>query len=338
MNIRFHIVDLHLRHPFTIARGSSAVRQTVILELEHDGIVGFGEAAPLQRYDESIKTVSSFFEKIDRQKFIDPFSLDSILQYVDSIAPQNNSAKAAIDIALHDWIGKRLNIPLWKLWGLDKRKTPVTSFTIGIDSPKVIEQKVHEAENYPILKVKLGAANDEEIIKTIRKMTDKPLRVDANEGWTVKELALDKIQWLTSQNVELVEQPMPAGQPADDLLWLHENVSLPLIADESVKTSSDIPSLKNMFDGINIKLMKCKGTREAIRMIHTARALDMSVMIGCMIESSVGISAAMHLSSLVDYADLDGNLLITDDPFSGLEMNGGSMILNDRPGLGVFSK
>ena len=338
MNIRFHIVDLHLRHPFTIARGSSAVRQTVILELEHDGIVGFGEAAPLQRYDESIKTVSSFFEKIDRQKLIDPFSLDSILQYVDSIAPQNNSAKAAIDIALHDWIGKRLNIPLWKLWGLDKRKTPVTSFTIGIDSPKVIEQKVHEAENYPILKVKLGAANDEEIIKTIRKMTDKPLRVDANEGWTVKELALDKIQWLTSQNVELVEQPMPAGQPADDLLWLHENVSLPLITDESVKTSSDIPSLKNMFDGINIKLMKCKGTREATRMIHTARALDMSVMIGCMIESSVGISAAMHLSSLVDYADLDGNLLITDDPFSGLEMNGGSMILNDRPGLGVFSK
>lgn len=338
MNIRFHIVDLHLKHPFTIARGSSTVRQTVILELEHDGIVGFGEAAPLQRYDESIKTVSSFFEIIDHKKFADPFSLELILQYVDSITPNNNSAKAAIDIALHDWIGKRLNMPLWKLWGLDKRKTPVTSFTIGIDSPMVIEQKIREAENYPILKVKLGGQNDEEIIRTIRKVTDKPLRVDANEGWKVKELARDKIEWLVSQNVEFVEQPMPANQSADDLFWLHENVSLPLIADESVKTSADILSLKNMFDGINIKLMKCKGTREAIRMIHTARALDMSIMIGCMIESSVGISAAMHLSPLVDYADLDGNLLITDDPFCGLEMNRGSMILNDRPGLGVFPK
>lgn len=338
MIIRFHIVDLHLKHPFTIARGSSSVRQTVILELEHDGIVGFGEAAPQQRYNESIKTVSFFFETIDRQKFVDPFSLESILQYVDSIAPQNNSAKAAIDIALHDWIGKRLNIPLWKFWGLDKRKTPVTSFTIGIDSPSVIEQKVHEAENYQILKVKLGGQNDEEIIKTIRKMTDKPLRVDANEGWKVKELARDKIQWLASQNVEFVEQPMPANQSTDDLFWLHENVALPLIADESVKTSADIFSLKNMFDGINIKLMKSKGTREAIRMIHAARALDMSVMIGCMIESSVGISAAAHLAPLVDYADLDGNLLIDNDPFTGLEFSNGTIILNDRPGLGVFPK
>jgi len=338
LNIRFHTVDLHLKHPFTIARGSSTIRQTVILELEHDGIVGFGEAAPLQRYDESISTVSSFFEKIDHRKFADPFSLESILLYADALSPQNNSAKAAIDIALHDWMGKRLNVSLWKWWGIDKRKAPLTSFTIGIDVPSVIEQKILEAKNFPVLKVKLGGHNDEEIVETIRKLTDKPLRVDANEGWKVKELARDKIRWLASQNVEFVEQPMPANQSADDLLWLHKHSLLPLIADESVKTSSDIPLLKNMFDGINIKLMKSKGTREALRMIHTARALGMSVMIGCMIESSVGISAALHLSPLVDYADLDGNLLITNDPFEGLEICEGSMILNDRPGLGVFPK
>ena len=189
MKIRFHTIELQLKHPFTISRGSSNVRQNIILELEHDGIIGYGEAAPIQRYGELAETVSTFLEKLHLEKFEDPFSLELILQYVDSVAPENSSAKAAIDIALHDWIGKRLNIPLWKFLGLDKRKTPVTSFTIGIDSPSVIEQKIKDAERFPILKVKLGVPNDEDIIKTIRKMTDKLLRVDANEGWRIKESA-----------------------------------------------------------------------------------------------------------------------------------------------------
>ncbi len=337
MKISFSYFDLKLLHTFTISRSSKNVEPCVIVELEHDGIIGYGEAAPSERYGETAETVMQFLRNIKLQQFDEPFQLDEILSYVNSLAEGNTSAKAAIDIALHDWIGKKLNNPLWKLWGLNKEKTPLTSFTIGIDSLDVIEKKVREAEPYPILKVKVGIPNDEEIIKTIRKVTNKVIRVDANEGWKIKEQARDKILWLEEQGVEFIEQPMPASQ-IDDTAWLREQVNIPIIADENVVNLHDIPKLYGAFDGINIKLMKCTGLREAMRMIHTAKAANMKVMLGCMIESSVAISAAAQLSPLVDYADLDGNILISNDPFTGVKVIGGKLVLNDLPGLGVKSK
>lgn len=309
----------------------------MIVELEHDGITGLGEAAPSERYRESPQTVEAFLKNVRLDRFDDPFQLDDILSYMNTIAPGNGSAKAAIDIALHDWIGKKLGIPLWKLWGLNKDKTPPTSFTIGIDSLEIIEQKVREAAPYPILKIKVGVPNDEEIVKTIRKVTDKPIRVDANEGWKSKEQARDKILWLEEQGVEFVEQPLPA-RDLEGTAWVRERVHVPIIADESVTDIESIPGLRGAFDGINIKLMKCGGLREAMRMIHAAKSMGMKIMLGCMIESSVGISAAAQLSPLVDYADLDGNILTTNDPFEGVRVIEGKLILNDDVGLGVERK
>ncbi|HTK83415.1 MAG TPA: dipeptide epimerase [Bacteroidota bacterium] len=334
MKLSSRYIDLQLTHTFTISRSSRDLEPCIIVELEHEGITGYGEAAPSDRYGENKSTVMEFLAKVKLDRFRDPFQLDEILAYVGGIAGHNTSAKAAVDIALHDWIGKKLGVPLWKLWGLQKEKTPVTSFTIGIDTIPVIEKKVMEAEKYPILKVKVGIPNDEEIIKTIRKVTDKVIRADANEGWKSKEQARDKILWLEEQGVEFIEQPMPAHD-LESTAWLREQVHIPLIADENVIQLYDLPLLKDAFDGINIKLMKCTGLREAMRMIHTAQAMNMKIMLGCMIESSVAISAAAQLSPMVDYADLDGNVLITNDPFKGVALSDGKLMLNDEPGLGV---
>lgn len=334
MKLSFSRFDLRLRHPFTIARGSSSVDPVVVVQLEHEGLTGLGEAAPSGRYGESIQTVEKFLSALDLKLFDNPFHLEAILSYVDQTAGGNFAAKAAVDIALHDWVGKKLGVPLFRYWGLTKEETPRTSFTIGIDTPKVIEQKVREAEEYPILKVKLGGANDEEIMRAIRKVTNKTLRVDANEGWKSKEVAVEKIKWLEQEGVEFVEQPMPAAD-LNGTEWVRERVNLPLIADENVIRLSDIPGLQNAFDGINIKLMKCTGLREAVAMIHTARACNMKIMAGCMIETSIGISAAAQLSPLLDYADLDGNVLTTNDPYDGVRIVDGKLVLPDRPGIGV---
>ncbi len=337
MNLSFKYYELKLLHTFTISRSSKSVEPSVIIELEHDGIIGYGEAAPSERYGETPETVMNFLRSVNLKSFDEPFQLDEILSYVHKLTPGNTSAKAAIDIALHDWIGKKLQIPLWKMWGLNKDKTPRTSFTIGIDTLEVIEKKVREAEPYPILKVKVGIPNDEEIIKTIRKITDKVIRVDANEGWKSKEQARDKILWLEEQGVEFIEQPMPASQ-IDDTAWLREQVHIPILADENIINVFDIPKLYGAFDGINIKLMKCTGLREAMRMIHTAKAAGMKVMLGCMIESSIGISAAAQLSPMVDYADLDGNILISNDPFSGVGVVDGKLRLNNGFGIGLLQE
>jgi len=337
MRLRYHPIDLQLQHTFTISRSSKNISESVIVELEQDGIVGIGEAAPSERYGETRKTVIDFLKKIDTSIFNDPFQIDEILNCIENIDNGNTSAKAAIDIALHDWIGKKLGLPLWKLWGLNKAKTLFTSYTIGIDSLDVIEKKVKEAEPYKILKVKVGIPNDEEIIKTIRKITDKPIRVDANEGWKSKELARDKILWLEEQGIEFVEQPMPAID-LESTAWVREKVHIPIIADENVISLFDLPNLQCVFDGINIKLMKCSGLRHAMKMIHTARALKMKIMLGCMIESSVGISAAAQLCPMVDYADLDGNLLVVNDPYIGVKIENGKLVLNDLPGLGVLKR
>jgi L-alanine-DL-glutamate epimerase-like enolase superfamily enzyme len=335
VRLSFSQYELQLRHTFTIARSSDAVRPVVLVRLEHEGIVGYGEAAPIRRYGETVETVIQFLNTLDAERIDDPLQLETILSCVDGLAEGNHAAKAAIDIALHDWIGKKLQMPIHKLWGLNADKAITTSFTIGIDRPEVIAQKVREAEEYPVLKVKLGSGNEREIIRTIRSITQKPLRIDANEGWTTKEEALEKIKWLEQEGVEFIEQPMPASLRAETA-WLHERVSVPLIADESAIRLRDVPTLVDAYDGLNIKLMKCTGLREALKMIHAARASGLKVMIGCMIETSVGISAAAQLTPLADYADLDGNLLITNDPFDGVNVVHGTVCLPDRPGHGAI--
>ena len=276
MKITFHRYDLRLKHTFSTARGGRDVSPVVILELEHDGLIGYGESAPIARYGESVDTVAAFLSKLDLSEFENPFHLEAILSSADASAEGNAAAKAGLDLALHDWIGKKLGVPLYRYWGLEKGSTPKTSFTIGIDTPRVIEEKVREAERYPILKIKLGGDHDEEIIRAIRKVTKKTLRVDANEGWKSKETAVERIKWLEQEGVEFIEQPMPAGDLAGTA-WVRERVNLPLIADENSLRLHDVPKLQGVFDGINIKLMKCTGLREAMKMVSTARACGMKV-------------------------------------------------------------
>jgi L-alanine-DL-glutamate epimerase-like enolase superfamily enzyme len=337
MTLSWYRYDLELKHVFRISRSARTTIPIVLLEIEHDGIIGYGEASPNTRYGETQETVEAFFSRLDLTQIESPFLLDDIMRSVDAAAEHNTAAKCAVDIALHDWIGKKLGTPLYQLWGLNPDKTPLCSFTIGIDTAEIVRQKVIEAEEYPILKVKVGLDNDEEIIRTIRSVTDKVIRVDANEGWKDKNVALERIKFLQDNNVEFIEQPMPAAQ-IDDIKWLRDKVSMPIIADESVIRLSDLPVLAQAYDGINIKLQKCTGVREAQRMITTARALNMKVMMGCMIESAVGIAAAAHLSPLIDYADLDGNVLISNDPFDGVRNIKGMLRLDKQPGLGVHKK
>jgi len=249
--------------------------------------------------------------------------------------PQAGSATTAIEMAVLDWFCKSLGTPLFAYFGLNTAKTPVTTYSVGIDNPETLKVKVREAEQFPVLKIKLGTRDDEEIIKSIREVTDKPLRVDANEGWRSREEAASKVDWLEKNGVEFVEQPLPANM-LEETAWVRERTALPLIADESVMRASDIPKLAGAFDGINIKLMKAGGILEALKMIWLAQSLGMKTMLGCMVESSLAISAAAALSPLVDYADLDGNLLILDDPFDGVHVRDGRLILNDRPGVGAI--
>ena len=246
----------------------------------------------------------------------------------------NTAAKASVDIALHDWIGKVEMKPLYTLWGLNPTLNPFTSFTIGIDTPDIIIEKTKQAVEFKILKVKLGSLDDKEIIQAIRSVSKQPLFIDANQGWTNKEQALRMIEWLADQNVLLIEQPMPKSQK-EDMAWLKERSSLPLIADESVQRLSDIKAVAALFHGINIKLMKCTGLNEARAMITEARNLGLKIMLGCMTETSCAISAAAQIASLVDWCDLDGALLIKNDPFKGAYLNNGSIIATDLPGLGL---
>ena len=334
MKLTYKKYDLKLKHTFTIARSSRDFVPIVLTELEHDGITGYGESSPNVRYHEDSDSVLKFFSKLDLTKFKEPFDYNAIFEYVDNLTQGDASAKAAIDICIYDWLGKKMNVPLYKMWGLDKEKTPYTSFTIGIDKPEVVKQKVEEAAEYKILKIKVGTDSDKEMMETIRKVTKKTIRVDANEGWKSKEVALERIKWLQDQGVEFIEQPMPAAQ-IDDIKWLRDKIDFPIIADEALTKLDDIPKLATAYDGINIKLQKCNGLHVALKMITLARSLNMKIMMGCMIESNVGISAAAHLSPMIDYADLDGNVLINNDPFNGTKIIDGKLILCDKPGLGV---
>jgi L-alanine-DL-glutamate epimerase-like enolase superfamily enzyme len=301
-----------------------------MVEIEHDGLVGLGEAAPIARYGQDADSAARAAEEM-AARIEDPRAFESAAARVAILGEP--AAEAAVDMALRDLAAKRLGVPLHELMGIDPSTMPVTSFTIGMDEPEIIEQKVREAEAFEVLKVKMGSAEDRRMLETVRGMTDRPLRVDANEGWALED-ALARLEWLQEMGVELVEQPLPADQ-LDEMRELKRQSPLPLFADESVARAEDIPHLAEAFDGINIKLMKCGGLGEALRMIHVARAHGMQIMIGCMIESSLAITAAAHIAPLVDFADLDGNLLITNDPFIGAEVHGGKLVLPSEPGLGV---
>ena len=334
MTLRFYPYTLELKHTFTIATSSRTTTPTMMVEVEKDGVIGYGEASMPPYLGESQASADAFLKQVDLAKYPDPFQLEDVLRSIDQIAPGNPSAKAALDIALHDWVGKKMGQPWHRIWGLDPSKTPLTSFTIGIDTQEVVREKTKEASIYKILKVKLGRDTDKMMITTIREVTDTPICVDVNQGWTDKKVALEMCEWLASRNITFVEQPMPKEQ-VDDLAWLTEKSPLPIIGDESVQRLADVRKAHGVYDGINIKLMKCTGLREAHKMITLARALDMKVMLGCMTETSCAISAAAQLSPLVDWADLDGAVLIKNDLFAGATIVNGKVTLNDRPGIGV---
>lgn len=333
MEFSAETIRLDLVHPFRIAREVSDHKHNVLVRISDGGLTGIGEAAPSRYYKEDAGSVLRALEEAPALLGGDPFELEATMDRLVSRFPGDPSARAAVDIALHDLVARRLDVPLYRWLGLDPAKTPVTSFTIGIDEPETIRRKVREAAGYPALKIKLGSERDLEIMHAIRSETDARIRIDANAGWTVDQ-AVEMVQRLSEFDVELVEQPLPPGSPED---WRRVRAAapMPIIADESVLTSTDVPAMAGLVDGVNIKLMKCGGVREALRLIHTARAHGMSVMIGCMIESSVAITAAAHLSPLADYADLDGNLLISNDPFSGVAVRQGRLILPEGPGIGV---
>ena len=335
LRLSFEPYELQLRHTFTVASYSRKTTPGVQVRIDYEGFTGYGEASMPPYLGQSVETVTSFLSRVDLSQFNDPFQLETILAYVDSLSPGDGAAKAAIDIALHDLTGKLLGQPWWRLWGLDPSKTPNTTFTIGIDTPEVVRDKTREcADRFKILKVKVGLDNDKEMIQTIREVTDLPLAVDANQGWKDREQALDEIFWLKENGIVMVEQPM-AKERLDDIAWITERSPLPIFADEAIQRLADIPSIKGAYHGINIKLMKCTGMREAWKMANYAHAEGMRVMIGCMTETSCAVSAAAQLSPLADFADLDGNLLITNDLFKGMEVVDGKVTLSTLPGIGL---
>ena len=335
MRLHFRPYELQLQHTFTVSKSSRTTTPGVQVEIDYQGYVGYGEASMPPYLGHSVESVTAFLQKVRLGQFEDPFCLEDILAYVDSLSPGDAPAKAAVDIALHDLVGKMIGAPWYRIWGYDPAKAPSTTFTIGIDTPEVVREKTLEcAGKFNILKVKVGRDTDKEMIETIRGVTDLPIAVDANEGWTDRFQALDMIYWLREHGVVMVEQPLPVGR-VDDQAWLNERSPLPLFADESCQRLADVPLLKDLFSGINIKLMKCTGLREAHKMVDLARGLGMKVMLGCMTETSCGISAAAQLSPAVDFADLDGNLLISNDIFDGVKVEGGRLVLPDRPGIGV---
>ena len=335
LEMKFFPYELKLRHVFTVATYSRTTTPDVQVEITYDGVTGYGEASMPQYLGQTVQSVTAFLQKVDLSQFNDPFQLEDILAYVDSLSPGATAAKAAVDIALHELVGKLLGGPWYKIWGLNKDKAPSTTFTIGIDTADVVKQETRECANqFNILKVKLGRENDKEMIETIRSVTDLPIAVDINQGWKDKEKAIDEIFWLKEHGIVMVEQPMPK-ELRDDIAWLTEKSPLPIFADEAIQRLKDIKNVAGAYSGINIKLMKCTGMHEAWKMLNYARAIGMKVMVGCMTETSCAVSAAAQLSPAVDFADLDGNLLISNDRFKGMEVVKGKITLSDRPGIGV---
>jgi L-alanine-DL-glutamate epimerase-like enolase superfamily enzyme len=334
LKLSFRPYTLELKHVFTVATLSRTTTPVVLTEIEYDGVVGYGEASMPPYLGESQESAMAFLKRVDLSRYANPFDLENILADIDMLAFHNTAAKAAVDIALHDLVGKLLGQPWYHIWGFDRNKAPNTTFTIGIDTADVVREKTKEALGFKILKVKLGKDNDKEMIETIRSVTDVPLTADPNQGWKDKHYALDMCYWLKEKGVQFVEQPM-AKEKYDEHAWLTERSPIPILADESCQRLSDIPKIKGAYSGIVIKLMKCTGMREAQKMMNLAKAFGMKVLIGCMTETSCAISAASHLSPMCDWADLDGMLLIKNDIFSGTTVQNGKLVLSDLPGIGI---
>jgi L-Ala-D/L-Glu epimerase len=334
IGIRYQPFGLEMRHVFTISGASRKTSPSVLVALDFAGMTGYGEASIPPYLGETTESVIRFLKKLDFVQFNSPFQFTEITDYVMNTVPGNFAAKASVDIALNDLAGKIRGEPWFSTMKINPMNTPYTSFTLGIDSVSVISKKINEAAPYRYIKVKLGSDSDKETITCINSITAKPLVVDVNQGWEDKYKALDMICWLAERGVIMVEQPLPAAR-MDDIAWLTRHSPLPVFADEAVQTIKDLDNITGVYDGINIKLMKCGGMSAGLEMIREARKRGLSVMIGCMTETSCAISAAAHLSPLCDMADLDGNLLITNDPFSGVLIEDGKIVLNNRPGIGV---
>ncbi len=336
MRISHEVINLKTRYPFVIARGGYAAHENVIVKLvDDDGVEGLGEAAPNRYYGESVATVISALEQFAPVLgSADGWSLEAIDASLNRVLRGNNSAKGALSSALHDIVGKRLGVPVYKLWGLDAADCGESSYTVGIADNEGILKRVADAAQYPILKIKLGTDRDMEIVRIVRDAApDKRLRVDANAAWTASH-AVRMIDFLADNGIEFVEQPV-AQHDIEGFKFVRARSKLPIFADESCLVSTDVPKLAGAVDGINLKLAKCGSLREAIRIVHTARSFGMSVMAGCMIESSLGISAIAQLAPLLDHADFDGAALLADDPFDGARIDGGIISLTDRPGIGA---
>lgn len=335
MHLTFEPYELKLKHVFTVSSFSRSTTPDVQVRIDYDGYTGYGEASMPPYLGQTVESVCSFLKKVDLEQFPDPFCIDDILTYIDSLSDGDSAAKAAVDIALHDLVGKIIGAPWHRMLGLNPEKTPNTTYTIGIDTDEMVKLKTLEvAGQFKILKVKLGTPRDREMIRAIREVSDLPIAVDVNQGWKNKKKALDEIFWLKEQGIVMVEQPMPKEMP-DANAWLTERSPLPTFADEAIQRLKDIPAIKGAYTGINIKLMKCTGMREAWKMMNYARVEGMKVMIGCMTETSCAIAAAAQLSPAVDFADLDGNLLIANDIFRGTTVVDGKITLNQLPGIGI---
>lgn len=336
LKLSFVPYDAQMRHVFTIANSSRTTTPIVLTSITYDGVTGYGEAAMPPYLGETQASVLEFLKKVDLSKFSSPFMIEDIMQYVDAITINNTAAKAAVDIALHDLVGKLIGQPWWKIWGFNPTTCPNTSFTVGLDTEPVVKEKTREASPYKVIKVKLGRdeATDKMMVNTIRSVTDTIICVDANQGWKDKNYALEMIHWLNERNVNMIEQPMPKLM-LDQTAWLTERSPLPIIADEACQRLTDIKKLHGAYTGINIKLMKCTGLREAREMVSLAQSLDMKLMIGCMTETSCAISAAAQIAPKTEWADLDGNLLISNDCFKGMQIVDGKITLNELPGIGV---
>lgn len=335
MHLSFEPYELKLKHVFTVSSFSRSTTPDVQVRIDYDGYTGYGEASMPPYLGQTVESVCSFLKKVDLEQFPDPFCIDDILTYIDSLSDGDSAAKAAVDIALHDLVGKIIGAPWHRMLGLNPEKTPNTTYTIGIDTDEMVKLKTREvAGQFKILKVKLGTPRDREMIRAIREVSDLPIAVDVNQGWKDKKKALDEIFWLKEQGIVMVEQPMPK-EMLDANAWLTERSPLPTFADEASQRLKDIPAVKGAYTGINIKLMKCTGMREAWKMMNYARTEGMKVMIGCMTETSCAIAAAAQLSPAVDFADLDGNLLIANDIFRGTTVVDGKITLNQLPGIGI---
>ena len=336
MKLTYRPYQLELKHPFTISGFSRTFTPLMLVQLEHEGITGYGEASMVPYMGESHDSAAAFLNRVDTSQLSYPFNYETIISYLDSLAPGCPAIKAAIDIALHDLDGKLQQKPCWQILGSDPAAMPITSVTIGIDTPEVIIKKVMEAETTgaKVIKIKLGRDNDRLLVQTIRSATALPLYVDANQGWTDRQQALDLTYWLQQQGVLLVEQPF-AKTDADANAWLTERSPIAIIGDEAVQRLADVARAAGVYHGINVKLMKSAGMYEGLQMIQKARGLGLKVLIGCMSETSCATLAGAALAPQCDWADLDGPFLTANNPFKAPDFNGGRWILNNQPGLGL---